>query len=461
MSTEKYISDKAYKNSTIAGSEEIDRREFLKTVAVFGLTATVAVATAARFSKLIEQGSKSAPESSLEKTPTSIDVWKASNDNQNPDVERKIRVAKELFRPEVGSESNKLLYKENAQGIPKVDLAWSGVVIEDRESLENYLEENRNNEKKDVKLSKESKNTKTVDFFMSISTHESLTASGVEPVGWLARHMDYMNYLCIDNNLDTRIKMSSLLVINDELAQKLKYDTDSWVPQEESFPGNVDSRWVIEPGYNPRILKYYNKELDLDNGLMHELGHYAINLIDLYFYDLNDNNTTFESNWSQDKVDYSYSPHYLMAGSHVIQILSPFSIEMLKQIEKSEALNSYEWSKYMTEEALNEIGDTTLSFGKELANQSVSVYEAKPNGMTDPWTLHRKFEKDPDIVLTTDRVGDAVLPREIASGYVYSYQREDESGIVSFGKNFILDVDGKQAHLNSLDLLSKHWETSQ
>lgn len=316
-----------------------------------------------------------------------------------------------------------------------------------------------------------SENTRKIEIFVSKSAYEGFSQDGLSFKGWIVRHAKYLNKLLKENKLDLTVDVARVIIVNNEASKDFNWHF--WQGEGEYvLPSDVYVRWVVNGDYRDESA-YYNEEYDLDFGLAHELGHYVLNLWDLYFLDFfpaeEERVKVIGSQGEEitlDPLKQAYPGKWLMVGSKEQPILSPFSSAAIEYFQEI-GINSWEKAyNYWTKEAFNDLAEKV--YVKLTDNQGNPIkgtgflFIAQINGVDEyGWTLQRSYNEEADWV-SEIKNGKVSLPDSV-KGFGFSAPSNAfdplafEGDVRAFGKNFLLVVvtDGgeiKQFSFTSYEL---------
>ncbi|MBN1169204.1 twin-arginine translocation signal domain-containing protein [Candidatus Woesebacteria bacterium] len=362
-------------------------------------------------------------------------------------------------------ESENLRYHNEGMQIPIYDLS----IIKDVDGLDGVLRQKLYPEIVETDISEEE--NRRMEFFVSKKVYDSFIREGISFKGWVARHTNYLNGLAEENNLDLRVDINRVIVLSDEISTDMKTDWHFWQGCDEyELPTDTYNRWVIDE--DCRESDYYNGQLDLDIGTIHEIGHYGYNLWDLYFLDFNPSETDKirVNNLERDVVildpkEQEYPQEWLMVGSKEPPVLSPFSVAAIEYFNEK-GIDSWEkawdyWTKTAFKDGLNDQLAVRITDEQgEPAEGMASIFIAEVNGIDEiyGWTMQRSYNQKADQTSQLNG-GEVILPNEV-KGYGLTVPSSDydplafPDDIRAFGKNFLMIVVTKEGEIKQFPFTS-------
>jgi len=366
-----------------------------------------------------------------------------------------------------------LEYGELAKDIPIYNFSYAKSLDELDSALKNNLypsiAENANNPE-----------IRKIELFIKRSVIDKFKIEGISFVGWANRHTGLLNSLLMEQDLDLRVSLGRVIIVDDEALKDLDEDYLSicflWGLNPYSLPTEYHNRWFVADDY--RKGAYYNEPYDIDIGWNHEMGHYFLGLWDIYPLDENQKHIIYISGENQEPISLkvpqlTYPADWLMRGNRERPILSPFSVAALKHLKKLGISSWMEASDYWHFSAFEEISQNFFAQFKDpkgniLKQGSVfifiSKYEKKYDKKTNTHQHERQYDSNADFIFNLNEGEEKTLLNFDPSGYASIDNAQ--SSFAGRGKNFVVIIkteDGNlfSTHLTSLDFLLATWETEE
>lgn len=299
-----------------------------------------------------------------------------------------------------------------------------------------------------------------IELIAAESVLREFDQEGQSYIGWSNRHVGFLNYLLERNGLDLRISLGRIALADDAVALEVARDRGIRIPSEGFY-----NRWAVAD--DPREYEdFYNEKNNMSYRELHELGHDAMGMPDLYFANERGGQTVVVGGEEAKIPELEYPADWLMVlqgdeQSAETPHLSPFTIEAIKVLDEKGFTTWNNTREYWESEAFNEISDDSAArFVSEneqpLVNKRTSMFVSKFDQHGN-----RVFEKNPDFVADTDEEGRVKLQADQIKGYPTF--GKSSVNILRMPKNFVFFVEDDEgelsgAHLSSYDFLLATWE---